>query len=167
MARDTAQAFGINWSLFLSQSISFVIVCALLYKFAYKPILSVLEVRRQRIAESLVNAEKIKKELAETEAARREILDKTNQHATGLIEEARQAAAIVLEKETQKAIKQAEDILAKAREASEADRDRMMIELKKEIGRLVVETTGKVTGKILTVDDQKRLIEETNKQVAA
>jgi F-type H+-transporting ATPase subunit b len=43
----------------------------------------------------------------------------------------------------------------------------MLADLKREVGRLVVDTTTKVTGKILTVDDQKRLAEETNKQLAA
>jgi F-type H+-transporting ATPase subunit b len=43
----------------------------------------------------------------------------------------------------------------------------MLAELRAEVGRLVVSTTAKVTGKILTVDDQKRLADETNKQLAA
>ena len=44
---------------------------------------------------------------------------------------------------------------------------RMLAELKREVGRLVVETTAKVTGRILTVEDQQRLAEETNRQLAA
>ena len=43
----------------------------------------------------------------------------------------------------------------------------MMGELRREIGRLVVETSIKVTGKILTVEDQKRLADDTNRQLAA
>jgi len=45
--------------------------------------------------------------------------------------------------------------------------ERCVCELRKEIGRLVVETTAKVTGKVLTVDDHQRLAEETNRQLAA
>lgn len=167
IAGSTAEAFGISWQLFISQCISFTIVAALLYKFAYKPILEILEKRRQTIADSLANADKIKQELANTEAARKEVLEKANAQASSLIEEARAAASKVLEAESQKAIAQAEQIIAKAREAAEADRVRVFAELRAEVGRLVVETTAKVTGKILTVDDQKRLAEETNKQLAA
>ena len=65
------------------------------------------------------------------------------------------------------AIKQAEEIITKAREASEADRDALKAELKAEIGRLVVETTAKVSGKVLSDEDQQRLIAETNKELAA
>jgi F-type H+-transporting ATPase subunit b len=166
-AKQTGEQFGFNSSLFVSQVISFCIVAFLLHRFAYKPILKVLEERRQRIEEGLANAEKIKAELAKTEAARRDVLDQANIQANKLIDEARAAAERVRERETQKAIAEAEQIMAKAREAAAADHVRMMTELKREIGRLVVETTGRVTGKVLTPDDQKRLAEETSRHLAA
>jgi len=164
---DTARQFGVDWPHFLAQCISFSIVLFLLHRFAYKPILQILEERRQRIKEGLENAERIKAELAKTEAARQEALNQANQQANRLIEEARVAASKVLEQETQKAIATANQIVAKAREASEAELGRMKAELRKEIGRLVVETTAKVTGKVLTVEDHQRLAEETKRQLAA
>jgi len=163
---DTAQQFGVNWPHFIAQCLSFVIVVFLLHRFAYKPILQVLEERRERIKEGLDNAERIKAELAKTEAARQEALNQANQQANRLIEEARQAAAKVLEQESQKAIATAHQIVAKAREASEAELDRMKAELRREIGRLVVETTARVAGKVLTAQDHQRLAEEANRQLA-
>lgn len=167
MAKSTGEQFGFNTSLFVSQVISFLIVAFLLHRFAYKPILKQLEVRRQVIAQSLENAERIKQELAETETARKKLLADANAHANKLIEEARNAAAKVQETETQRAIAAAEQIIAKAREAAALDHQRMLNELRKEIGQLVVRTTAQVTGKILTLEDQKRLIDETNKELAA
>lgn len=165
-AQQTAQTFGVDGPHLGSQIISFIIVCIALYFWAYKPILKVLDERRQRIAEGLANADKIKAELARTEATRQEVLNQANVQATKLIEEARAAAARVQETETQKAIATAEQIIAKAREAAAADHARMMAELRREVGRLVVETTAKVTGKVLTPDDQRRLSEETVRQLA-
>ena len=124
-----------------------------------------LEERRQQIAEGLANAEKIKAELARTEAQRQEVMAQANAQATKLIEEARAAAARVQEQETQKAIAAAEQIIAKAREAAAQDHARMLAELKREVGRLVVQTTATVTGKILTPEDQRRLAEETAKRL--
>lgn len=164
---EISRTFGLNLHDFFSQVISFLIVAGLLYVFAYKKILGILHERRETIAAGLANADKIKAELASTESARRKILDDANAQANKLIEEARAAAARVQEQETQKAIATAEQIIAKAREAAAADHARMMAELKREVGRLVVETTSKVTGKVLTLDDQKKLAEETNKQLAA
>jgi F-type H+-transporting ATPase subunit b len=165
--KEIANTFGVDWPHLIAQIISFAIVCSLLYFFAYKRVLAMLEERRQRIAEGLANAEKIKAELARAEAQRLEVLSQANTQATKLIEEARAAAAKVQEQETQKAIAAAEQIISKAREAAAADHARMLAELKKEIGRLVIQTTATVTGKVLTSEDQRRLTEETARQVSA
>jgi F-type H+-transporting ATPase subunit b len=167
IARTTGEQFGFNTSLFVSQLISFMLVAFLLRKFAYRPILTILEARREEIAKGLANAEKIKEQLAQTEASRQKVMADANAQANKLIEEARAAAAKVQEQETQRAIATAEEIIAKAREAAALDHERMLQDLKKEIGQLVVRTTAQVAGKILTMDDQKRLIDETNKQLAA
>jgi F-type H+-transporting ATPase subunit b len=77
------------------------------------------------------------------------------------------AAARVQEQETQKAIAAAEQIVVKSRQAAAEDYARMLAELRREVGRLVVHTATAVTGKILTPEDQRRLAEETAKQVNA
>ncbi|HTV75432.1 MAG TPA: F0F1 ATP synthase subunit B [Candidatus Baltobacteraceae bacterium] len=158
---------GIQWKILLAQTISFSIVFFVLWKFAYKPIFAMLELRREKIAESLASAEKIKADVAKTEAERRKILADAGDKANKLIDDARQAAARVREQETQKAIAAAEQIVIKAREAAAQERTQMLAQLKREVGRLVVQTTATVTGKILTAEDQKRLAEETEKQLSA
>src|SRR6266540_4296062 len=135
--QEISRTFGFNLHHFIAQVISFLIVAFLLYKFAYKRILNVLEERRQKIAESLANAEKIKQELATAQGKAQEILSQANAQGTKLIEEARAAAARVQEAETQKAIATANQIVAKAKEASEAELVRMKGELRKELVRLV------------------------------
>jgi F-type H+-transporting ATPase subunit b len=162
-----AATFGVDWSHLLAQAASFCIVCFVLYRFAYRPILTMLETRRQQIAQGLANAEQIKAELARTEAQRREVMVQANAEATKFIEEARAAGSRLQEQETQKAIAVAEQILAKAREAAARDYARMLAELKKEVGRLVVQTAATVVGKFLTTEDQRRLAEETAKQLTA
>lgn len=164
---DIARTFGVDWSHLIAQIISFSIVCILLQRFAYKPVLKMLEQRRQQIAQGQANAEQIKAELARTEERRKEILDQANVQASKLIEEGRAAAARVQEQETQKAIAAAEQIIVKAQEAAVQERARMLTELKSQFGRLVVETSAMVTGKILTAEDQQRLAEETANQLTS
>jgi F-type H+-transporting ATPase subunit b len=159
--------FGVDWPHLIAQIISFCIVCFVLYRYAYRPVLKMLEERRRQIAQSLADTEKIKAELAKTEAQRLEVMMQANAQATKFIEEARAAAAHLQEQEAQKAIAAAEQILAKAREAATQDYARMLADLKREVGRLVVQTTARVTGKILTPEDQKRLAEETARQLTA
>jgi len=158
---------GIQWQVLLAQTISFSVVLFVLWRFAYRPVFAMLEARRQRIAEATANAEKIKADLAKTEADRQKVLAEAGDQADKLIDEARAAAARVRADETQKAVAAAEQIIAKAREAATQEHAQMLAELKREVGRLVVQTTSTVTGKVLTPEDQRRLAEETEKHLAA
>jgi F-type H+-transporting ATPase subunit b len=165
--KQIVETFGINRSQLIAQIISFCIVALALYKLAYKPVLNILDERRKRITESLANAERIKADVAKTEIARQEILAQANAQGAKFIEEARAAAARVQEQETQKAIAEAAQIIIKAQEAAAAEKARVMAELRQEIGRLVVLTTSRVTGKVLTPEDQQRLADETSRHLAA
>jgi F-type H+-transporting ATPase subunit b len=161
-----ARTFGVDWPHLIAQILSFCIVCAILYRFAYHPILKMLTERRRQIAQGFANAERIKAELAKTEALRVELLLKATAQAAELIEEAHAAAARVEEHETQEAIASAQQIVAHSREVAAQNYNRMLADLKSEIGRLVVQTTAAVTGKILTAEDQRRLAEETIARLA-
>jgi len=160
-----ASTFGVDWSHLVAQIISFSIVCAVLYRWAYKPVLKMLQERRRQIAIGLANTETINAELARTEALRQEVILKANAEANRIIEEAHAAAARVQERETQKAMAAAEQIMVRSRETAAQDYARMLTELKREVGHLVVRTTASVAGRILTIEDQRRLAEETVKEL--
>jgi F-type H+-transporting ATPase subunit b len=135
---EIAHGFGVTWQLLISQIILFVIVALALKKFAYGPILDCLEQRRERIAKGLADAEKSGVELAKAQAKAQELLTQAGTQANKIIEEARAAAAKFPEGERQKAIAEASDILAKARQAGDAELVRLKGELRKEFGKLVV-----------------------------
>src|SRR5882672_5821562 len=137
-AQAVAATFGVDWPHLFAQIVSFCIVCFILYRFASRPVLTMLEVRRQQIALGVANEERIKAELARTEAQRQEVMAQANAQATKFIEEARAAAARVREQETEKAIAAAEQIVTNARAAAAQEHDRMLAELKREVGKLVV-----------------------------
>jgi F-type H+-transporting ATPase subunit b len=158
---DLFETFGVDWPKFLAQTILFLIVYLILRRYAFAPVIAMLEERRRRIEEAQLNAEKIKKQLAEAEVRYEEILRKANLDAQKMIDEARAVGEALMTKETQRAIKDAESIIARAQEVTLIDRQRMIDEVKKEMLNLVVETTSKVTGKVLTSDDQQRLSQET------
>ena len=164
---SVARTFGVDWPHLGAQIVSFSIVCGVLYLLAYKPILQMLAARRTQIASGLANAEKIKAELARIETERLTVLARADGEGRQLIEEARAAAARLHAEETRKAAGAAEQILARAQEAAVRERAQMLSELKREVGRLVVQTSAAVTGKILTGDDHRRLAEETARQLAS
>jgi F-type H+-transporting ATPase subunit b len=165
--QDIGAKTGFTLPQFLAQCVAVTILFLFLQRFAWKPVRTMLDERRQRIEESMANAEKIKSQLADAEATRLAIIQKANEQANKIIAEAEKSAAIVTEQRAKEATRQAEDIVKNAHEASVLDRNRLMEELKRHVGELVIQTTQKVTGKVLTPDDQARLNNETLRQLGA
>ena len=116
--------------------INFFLVIFVLKKFAFGPIQTILEQRRNRIAEGEEKLKRIEKQLAESEQTTAAAIAKANEDAVRLINEAKQGAAAFSEQKAQEAISQAQQILAKA------------------------EAAAKVTGKVLDDKDQKRINDE-------
>jgi F-type H+-transporting ATPase subunit b len=158
---------GFTWPQFLAQCVAVVILFVLLNQLAWKPIRKMLDERTKIIADSMANAEKIKKELADAETTRLAVITKANEKANLIISEAEKSAAAITEQRAKEATRQAEDILKNAHEAAVLDRNRLMAELKQQVGALVIQTTEKVAGKVLTPDDQARLNRETVTQLEA
>ena len=127
---------------------------------------ALLEERRSRIAAGEANLDKIKENLSSSEAQAAAALAKANAEATRLIKEASDAAAAIGEQKKQDAVAEAQSIIAKAKEATELERARVMAELKRDFGRLVIDTTSKVTGKTLGSDDHARLNQEALAQIS-
>ncbi|MBV8142511.1 MAG: ATP synthase F0 subunit B, partial [Verrucomicrobia bacterium] len=113
----------------------FAIVYWVLKRYAFKPVIAMLEERRRRIEEGQLNAENIKKQLAAAEAKYQEILSKANTEAQRLLDEVRASGEQLAEQKRQEAIAAAEQISLKAQEAMALERSRVMEEMKRELGR--------------------------------
>ncbi len=159
--------FGVDWPHFIAQLVLFLIVYFVLNKYAFGPLLKILDERRKRIEEAQLNAEKIKKQLAEAELRYQEILRKANDDAQILLEESRKNNEAFSQREMEKAVKESASIVERARHEITSERNRMVDEVKREMVSLVVKTTAKVAGKVLSPEDQKRLSEEAAKELAS
>jgi len=160
-------SFGVNWKAFGASVLNFTILLIILHRFAYKPLLQMLDERRRKIADSMKQTEQIREELAKTQAARDEVLAQANASAQRMIDEARQAADKFRDQKLNEALQSAQEILRKAQEAGRMEREKVMADLRREMVNLVIATTAKVAGRILTSEDQKRLADETLKELAA
>jgi F-type H+-transporting ATPase subunit b len=158
---------GFTLQQFIAQCIAFTVLALVLNRFAWKPVRTILEQRREAIEQSMTNVEKIKKELAEAEAARLSLIQKANEQANAIIAEAQRTANLRAERRAREAAAQADDIIRKSHEAAVLERDRLLAELKRQVGSLVIQTTAKVSGKVLTPDDQARLNSETVREINA
>ena len=157
---DTAQGivetFGIDWPMLIAQAINFLIVAFVIWKFAFKNILSTIKEREKQIADSLSNADKIKLELEETEKQQQETLHDASIAAKKTISSAQEQAKAFIEAQKEDARKQAEEIISKAKSAMEQERERVLKEARDEIASLVVLTASKVLSKDLSEDEKHK-----------
>ena len=167
IAYQIAGDFGLAWGKFFAQVIIFIMVYTILKKYAFGPIMAMLEQRRQRIADGEAKLEKISRDAAEAKQNSQAIIDKAEADAARLVKEADDAAKAIQERRQQDAVASANTIIAKAREAAQLEQEQLMSQLKREFGRMVSDATSRVTGKVLNTDDQTRINQETATQVSA
>lgn len=159
------EQFGVQPVLLAAQAVNFLVLLFILKKFLYGPVLRVLEERKKRIAQSLKEAEEIEKKLAKTEEDRQKTLQKALDEAQRLIDDATKSANQIVSEARGKAVKDMEEIMKKGQEAVRLEKEKMRQEIRQELGELVAISLEKVVKKSLNLKDQKRLIQETLKEV--
>ena len=162
---EILSSFGVTWAKLIAQVLIFLIVYSILKKKAFGPVMAMLEERKARIAEAEKNLEKTRSELEGAENRAKEIVAEANAGADRIVEEANATAQITADKKLAKATVEAGNLRSKAQEEMELERQQILGELKGDFGRMVIEATGKVSGKILTERDQEKINEEAVNQV--
>jgi len=162
-----AGQFGIDWRLILAQAINFIIVALLLWRFAFKPVLATVDERQKKIAEGLQFAEEAKRQLAETEKRQAEVLREANTKAQEILHEARENAQRFEDKMKSETSAQIEQMRRRAEEANELERQKVLAEVRQEIARLVVLTSGKVLQRELGDAEKARLNESAAREIAS
>ena len=155
-AQDIAYTFGVDWPMLVAQSINFLIVAFIIWKFAFSNVLSTIKEREKQISDSLKNADRIKLELEETEKKQQETLQEASLSAKQTVSEAQEKAKAFIEEQKEDARKRAEEIISKAKASMEQEREKVLKEAREEIASLVILTTSKVLEKELTEDEKSR-----------
>ena len=157
--------FGLSLPFFLAQVVNFCVVAVVLWKFAFKPVLATLDERNRKIADGLRYTDEMKAKLEAVQQESAASAKRAQAEATRVIEEARKSAKEFFEKQTQETAAKAGDILAKAEQAIELEKKKMLAEARTEIARLVVETTQRVLSKELSDADRSRYNESAAREL--
>ncbi len=161
------EKFGVSVPTLVAQMVNFVLVAFVLYRFAVKPIAATLDERQQKISEGLQYAEEMKTQLAEAERERAAKIKEAAADAQRILGEAREQSKEMIEQKTQEAAAQAEAMIRKAAEATELDRQKMLSEVRQEVARLVVVTSGKVLERELSDSEKTSYSDAAAKELAA
>jgi len=159
--------FGLNLPNFIGQVVNFCIVAFVLWKFAFKPVIATLDERQKKIADGLRYAEETKARLEAVQQETAETLRKAQGEATAIIEQARKAAKDISEREAAAATERAGDLIAKARQAIDLEKQKMLAEARTEIARLVVATTQRVLARELNDADRGRYNEAAARELTS
>ncbi len=150
--------FGINGTMFIGQLINFAIVLIVLYKWAYKPLVKVMEERTSKIENSLKKAEQIEQDRIAADEKVEEQLAKAREEGRAVIAEAQEKALALAEKSKEKTKEEVEAVVTQAKAQIAADREQMMAELKVEAGKLVADAAEKVLGQKMDSKADEKLI---------
>jgi len=164
---EITHTFGVNLPAIIGQIINFGIVAFVLWRFAFKPILATLDERNKKIADGLRYAEETKARLDSAQQESAAALKKAQTEAAAIIEQARKASKELSERETAAATARAGELISKAQQAIELEKQKMLAEARTEIARLVIATTQRVLAKELNDADRTRYNEAAARELTS
>jgi len=153
-------ALGFNLPALVAQLINFTLLLVIFRLLLYKPLLNMLDQRKQRIEEGLQASDEAKRRLAETESEVAKELDRARQEGQAQIQQAQQAANRLREEETQRARAEAEQLIERARGEIALERDAAIAELRREFAGLAVTAAERVIKKEIDAGTHRQLIDE-------
>lgn len=152
---------GITWPLLISQIVNFLILIVVLRAVLYEPVLKMLSQRRDRIAESMRDAERVAAAAQEAEAEKAKVLDVARREAQEIRSQAARDAEKIAQDIRSRADQEATDIRIKAQEDAQKQLSVAMADANKQITELAILATEQLLGRELAKkDEQARFVTE-------
>lgn len=147
--------------LVIWSGLTFLVVLALLTKFAWKPLLGMLKEREDEIASSLEKAKEARQEYERVEAQKAQMLAETRTERDAILKEAREKVEAMLDEAHKRAQSEGDKLIEQARAQIEREKAGAIDALKRQVATLSVEIAGKLIESDLKADDrQEQLIEK-------
>lgn len=162
---ELIKTFHLDWKLLVAQLINFGIVLFVLWKFALKPLMKVMDQRKKEIEKSLDDAKKIEANLIMSNEGREKKILEAKKEAQRLIEEAQARGQEQGQKLIEEAKAEVQTVIAAAKEQISSEKDKMLKEVKAEVSQLVVLTTKKVLSEALDENLDAKIIENSLKKI--
>ncbi len=151
---------GISVPVLLAQVVNVAILFVLLYLFAYKPVMKMLDERSRRIKESLAQADSVREQAAQAETEVKKQLEAASRDGQEKIARAVQIGEEVKQKAQLEARQEAEALITRARAETHRERDEAIDEVRKEVADLTILAAEKVIDQSLDKPAHRRLIDK-------
>ncbi|KKU93889.1 MAG: ATP synthase subunit b [Candidatus Jorgensenbacteria bacterium GW2011_GWA1_48_13] len=156
---------GIDWKVLLAQIVNFAILLFVLKKFAYKPILKVLNDRRKKIEEAIERSKGVDEKMAEIEALKEKILVEARRESSEIIKKAEEAADKIQEDALKEAYGKSEKFMAESLKKVQAEREKIFQEVKNETAGLVYAAVERTIGDLADEKLKAKMVEDALKFV--
>ena len=156
---------GIDWKLLIAQVVNFTILLSVLTYFVYKPLLHLLDARREKIRVAMEDVERISKQKQEMENIRLEKLKKVDEEAGRALERMKKQAEEMKSAVLAAAEKEAAELLRKGRQQVASERARVLAEAQGHIARLTITLAERLLEREFSAADQDRLLAALEKQI--
>ena len=153
-------ALGVDLNSLIVYLINFGALAVLLYFFAYKRVLRVLDERSTRIRESLEQAERVREQSVEAQASMERALNEGREAGQQVLSEAREAAERYREQQAEQARSEAGAMLERARDEIRQERDAALEQVRAEFAGLAVTAAERIIHRSLDADAHRDLIDE-------
>jgi F-type H+-transporting ATPase subunit b len=153
-------ALGFNLPALIAQLINFTLLLVIFRLLLYRPLLNMLDARKQRIQEGLDASDEAKRRLSETEQEVAKELEIARQQGQEQIVQAQQIAARIQEEARQAARTEGEQLLERARGEIQLERDSAIAQIRQEFADLTITAAERVIKEELDPNKHRRLIEE-------
>ena len=153
--------------LFIWTIVTFLVLLALLAKFAWRPLLEALDTRQNAIRKSLDDAQQARQELERLNAESAQIIARSRQEADAIVTQSRADGDRLREEMRQKARSEADLIVKNAERQIQLETSRAIEQIRHEAVDLSVMIASKIIQRNLTKEDNERLIDEALRQVQA
>lgn len=140
--------------------ITFVVLLLLLYKVAWKPILSTVDKREKLIQDSLDRAKQAQEEAEKLLGQHQEMMRSAEEEAQNFLRENRDLAEKSKQEILQEARLSAQNLLDKAKLEITKEKENALIMLRREVADLAISATKKIIGELLDEQKQRALIEQ-------
>lgn len=147
----------------IAQILNFLVLLAILAKFAYKPLLNVMEERRNRIANDLDSAEQTRLQAEQLKAEYEKMIADARSEATAIVERATKVAQNLHDDLVEQARVEKEEMIASAKEQIEAEKRQAMLDIRSEVIALSTVIAGKIIdAKLDSAKDQELAVSVTD-----
>lgn len=156
---------GIDWRLLVAQVTNFALLLFVLTVFLYRPLLSLIDRRRERIAKALDDAKRMEEEVRRLDDTRQQSLKEIDRERGQLLKQAQEDAATVKEQLLTEARSEAERIKERARREMASEREETVRELHMLAAKLAVVGAQRILEREFNPDDQKRLLQAAVREI--